>query len=320
MKITVLDAETLRFPEDAWSALAAEGELVLHDCTPADEAIIVERCAGADIVLTNKVPLSRAVLKQLSALQMVGALATGYNIIDTVAAKERGIVVCNVPAYSTGSVAQHTLALILELTNHVAAHNASVYKGDWVKSQHFSYWTSELVELSECVVGIVGFGEIGRQVGAVLQLLGATVIAHTRTPRNPPDWPGFEFVERDALFERSDIVTLHCPLTSENTGFVNAALLSRMKRNALLINTARGALVNEADLAQALNSGIIGGAGIDVVSIEPMRIDNPLLDARRCVITPHIAWAGPKARRSLLEITVQNVRSFKAGSPQNQVA
>ncbi len=320
MKIIVLDAETLRFPEAEWSALAAEGELVLHDSTAADEDAVVERCSGATVVLTNKVPISRSALERLPDLRMIGALATGFNTIDTEAAKERGIIVCNVPDYSTGSVAQHTLALILELTNHVSAHTASVYNGDWVKSRQFSYWKSELIELSECVVGIVGFGEIGRRVGALVQLLGATVIAHTRTPRNPPDWPGFEFVERDELFERSDIVSLHCPLTPENTGFVNAALLSRMKRSALLINTARGALVNEADLARALNSGSIGGAGIDVVSHEPMRIDNPLLDARHCVITPHIAWAGPKSRKSLLEITVQNVRSFKAGSPRNQVA
>ncbi len=320
MKIVVLDAETIRFEEAEWGEVSALGDLELFDYTPDEAPVIVERCAGAAIVLTNKVPISAEVLGALPDLRMVGILATGYNIVDVKAAKERGVAVCNVPGYSTESVAQHTLALILELTNHVARHHASVYNGEWVKSRHFCYWKSEIRELADMTVGLVGFGDIGRRVGEVVCALGARVIAHTRTPKGPPAWKGFAFVERDALFAEADVISLHCPLTPETERMIDAGVLKMMKQDAVLINTARGQLVDEAALAQALNRGGIAGAGIDVVSVEPMRADNPLLDARNCIMTPHIAWAGRRARKRLLEITARNVRSFVEGSPVNRVA
>ncbi|MCC5807543.1 MAG: D-2-hydroxyacid dehydrogenase [Opitutales bacterium] len=319
MKIVVLDAETIRFGAQEWRDVAALGELVLHDYTPNERSEVVERCSGAEIVLTNKVPLSAEVLGALPELRMIGVLATGYNVVDVKAAKERDVAVCNVPGYSTASVAQHTLALILELTNHVARHHASVYNGEWVKSRHFCYWKSEIRELADLTVGLVGFGDIGRRVGAVVTSLNARVIAHTRTPKDVPSWPGFAFVGRDELFAEADVVSLHCPLTPETERMIDAAALRAMKRDAILINTARGQLVDEAALARALNRGEIAGAGIDVVSVEPMRADNPLLDARNCIMTPHIAWAGRLARKRLLEITAQNVRSFIEGSPVNRV-
>ncbi len=320
MKIVVLDAETVRLEEVEWEGVSVLGDLVLHDFTPDETAVIVERCGSAEIVLTNKVPLSAEVIGALPDLRMIGVLATGYNVVDVGAAKEHGVAVCNVPGYSTDSVAQHTLALILELTNHVARHHASVYNGDWVKSRHFCYWKSEIRELADMTVGLVGFGDIGRRVGSVVSALGARVIAHTRTPKDAPDWPGFAFVGRDELLAEADIVSLHCPLTPETERMIDADALGKMKRGAVLINTARGQLVDEAALAAALNRGVISGAGIDVVSTEPMRADNPLLDARNCIMTPHIAWAGRRARKRLLEITAQNVRSFIEGSPVNRVA
>lgn len=319
MRIVVLDAETIRFERAEWESVAALGELVLYDHTADEHSVIVERCMGAEIVLTNKVVLPAEVIGALPDLRMVGVLATGYNVVDVEAAGERGVVVCNVPGYSTESVAQHTLALILELTNHVARHHASVYNGEWVRSRHFSYWKSEIRELAGLTVGLVGFGDIGRRVGAVVNSLGARVIAHTRTPKNAPPWRDFAFVGRDELFAEADVVSLHCPLTPETEGMIDAGALKRMKRDAVLINTARGQLVDEVALAEALNRGGIAGAGIDVVSVEPMRADNPLLDARNCVLTPHIAWAGRRARKRLLEITAENVRSFKDGNPVNRV-
>jgi len=320
MKIVVLDAGTLSFGDEAWSQIAQLGELTLHLKTAHETDAIAAAAADAQVVLTNKVPLNAAALAALPQLRMVGVLATGYNIIDTRAAAARGVIVCNVPGYSTASVAQHTLALALELSSHISIHAAAVAAGAWVDSEHFTFMLREPRELAGKTVGIVGFGEIGRMVGAVFNALGCRIVASMNTPRNPPDWPGFAFLSNDEIFAQADIVTLHCPQTPQNTGFVNRALLERMKRDAILINTARGGLINEADLAEALNMGKIAGAGLDVLSREPMHADNPLRSARNCVITPHIAWASREARTRLLAITRDNIAAFAAGSPRNVVS
>ena len=319
MKITVLDAATLDFPDEAWSGFRALGALTLHALTPNDPEIIRQHCAGAQIVLTNKVPLAAATLAALPDLRIVAVLATGFNIVDAAAARAQGVTVCNVPGYSTASVAQHTVALMLEWSNQVALHDQSVRAGEWVRSPRFSYWKTPLRELAGCTVGLIGFGAIGAQVGATLHALGAHVLAHSRRRQNPPDWQPFAWAEVEEIFERADIVSLHCPQTPENTRFVNAALLARMKPGALLVNTARGGLVDEAALAAALRLGRPGAAALDVVTQEPMRADCPLLGLPNCIITPHLAWASEAARRRLLAASLANVRAFLAGAPQNVV-
>jgi glycerate dehydrogenase len=294
---------------------------VMYGRTPHnDEASIVERCAGARVVLTNKVPLRASTLARLPDLRLISVLATGYNVIDTQAVTALGKTLCNVPEYSTPAVAQHTVALILEYTNLVADHSASVMAGDWVRSPLFCYWLRPPLELTDLTVGIVGLGTIGRMVGTVLRTLGCRVVASGRSRRDTPDWPDFEWLDVDSLFATADIVTLHCPLNAESERMVDARRLALMKPHALLVNTARGPLVDEAALAAALHAGQIGGAALDVVSVEPMAADNPLLGAPRCWITPHIAWGSEAARRRMLSITRRNIDSFLAGQPVNVVA
>jgi len=319
MKIAVLDAATLDFPDEAWAAFRTVGEVVLHPLTPSDPAAIRAHCAGAQIVLTNKVPLDAATIAALPDLRLIGVLATGYNIIDAKAARARGVPVCNAPAYSTTAVAQHVVAMILEWTNHVALHDESVHAGDWVRSPRFSYWKTPLRELTGRTVGLIGFGSIGARVGNVVHALGANVLAHSRRRQGAPDWQPFAWAEVEEIFERADIVSLHCPQTPENTRFVNAALLARMKPDALFVNTARGGLVDEAALAAALRAGRPGAAALDVVSQEPMRADCPLLGVPNCLITPHLAWASEEARRRLLEMVLANIKAFLDGHPLNVV-
>ena len=313
-KIVVLDAETLDLPEGKWAELEAFGEVELHDFTPREEETIVERCKGAAIVLSNKVPLMKPVLDRLSGLKLICILATGMNNVDLEAAKARGIAVRNVPDYSTKSVTQHCLALLLELTNRVGHYDESVQQGEWIRSRQFCYWNHSIPGLAGRTAGIIGFGEIGRSVADVLHALGMRVIAHTRTEKDPPDWKDFAFVDQETLFSTADVISLHCPLTKSNKGFVNADLLQRCKKDAFLINTARGALINESDLRSALEKGWLAGAGLDVLSEEPMDRKNPLLQAPNCVITPHIAWASLEARETLFAITLENIRSFLEAS------
>lgn len=319
MRIVVLDSGTLGFSESEWSGISSMGELVMFEHTFPDQKLIHERCRDADVVLTNKVPLDRGTIESLPSLKLIGVLATGYNIIDVEAARSKSVTVCNVPAYGTNSVAQHTVALILELTNHVGLHADSVAKGDWIRSTHFSYMKRPIRELSDMTVGLIGFGDIGRRVGEILHCLGASILASMRTPRDAPDWERFEFASNEEIFSRADIISLHCPLTSENGGLIGRESIGKMKSDAIIINTARGGLVNEPDLLEALNSGRIGGAGLDVVSSEPMKENNPLLGAKNCWITPHNAWASTRARRRLLAETAGNLRAFVAGSPRNRV-
>lgn len=308
-KLVALDSETLDLQQDEWSALEQFGELVQYPYTPYEEAIILERCQGAEVVLSNKVPLMESTLSQLPELNLVCILATGTNNVDLAAAERLGIAVKNVPAYSTQAVAQHTLALVLELTNRVGHYSQTVHAGDWVKSRQFCYWHHQIPELAGRTIGMIGFGQIGRATAKVFNALGMRVIANVRTPKDAPDWDGFEFVTREEVFEQADIISLHCPQTAENTGFVNKELLKRCKPGAILINTARGPLINEQDLADALESGQLAGAAIDVLTSEPMAADCPLLGAPNCVITPHHAWASVEARKRLMQVTFKNIQS-----------
>lgn len=318
MKLVVLDGYTLNPGDLNWSPLLELGdEPKIYERTAPQDT--VTRAAEAEIILTNKVLLDRGTLAQLPRLRYVGILATGINTIDLGAARERGIVVTNVPAYSTASVVQLTLALLLELTQRVGHHAGSVRQGNWVTSKDFAYWDFPLVELDGMTLGLVGFGAIAQGVARVAQALGMRVIA-TRRAERPPEVPGVRMVDLDTLFRESDALSVHCPLTPETRGLVNAARLATMKPGAYVLNTSRGPVVNEADLADALNTDKIAGAGLDVLSTEPPTADNPLLTAKNCVITPHIAWATKAARGRLLATVVANIRAFLDGKPQNVVS
>jgi glycerate dehydrogenase len=290
------------------------GDCAIYDRTPVPD--IVARASDADVVLTNKCPLDAATIGQLPALRYIGVLATGCNVVDAVAAAARRIPVTNVPGYGTASVAQHVFALLLELTQRTGHHAATVHGGRWSASADFCYWDFPLVELAGRTLGVVGYGEIGRAVAAIGRAFGMDVIVATRTSRTAD---GVRFVGLDELFATADVVTLHCPLTPETQGMVNAARIAQMKPGAFLINTGRGPLVVEQDLADALNAGRIAGAGLDVLSAEPPPRSNPLLTAKHCLITPHLAWATHAARSRLMDTVLANLRAFVAGRLQNVV-
>jgi len=316
MKIVVLDGYALNPGDNPWDGVAAQGELSVYDRTP--EPLVVERARDAEIVLTNKTPLSAETLGQLERLRFVSVLATGYNVVDVAAAARRGVVVSNVPVYGTDSVAQYVFALLLHFCHNVAGHDAAVRAGRWSESGDFSFWISPLAELRGKTMGVVGFGRIGQTVGRLANCFGMRVLATDDYREHPPEYP-FAWADLSTLLAQSDVVSLHCPLTRDNQGLVNRSTLSLMKSSALLINTARGGLVVEADLAMALNEGRIRGAACDVVSSEPIAPANPLLKARNLLLTPHIAWATLEARRRLMQATAENVAAFIAGSPKNVV-
>jgi glycerate dehydrogenase len=316
MKIVVLDGYTLNPGDQSWSELEALGECQFYDRTDASE--LIDRAQGYDIVITNKVVLGRGVLERLPRLRYIGVTATGYNVVDVAAARERGVIVANVPVYGTRSVAQLTFALILELAHHVGVHTDSVRRGDWARCSDFAYWTSQQVELEGKTLGVVGWGRIGRAVGELGSAFGMQVIAATRSASALPE-EGVRHVTVDDVFGLSDIVSLHCPLTDQTRHIVNRSRLALMKREAWLINTSRGSLVDEVALAEALHSDSIGGAALDVLSVEPPPADHPLLAAKHCIITPHMAWATLAARRRLMSTTVDNIRNFLAGHPTNVV-
>lgn len=317
MQIVVLDGYTVDPGDNPFDGLDRFGSVTIYDRTPA--AVIVERAQHADIILTNKTALSAETLEQLPKLRFIAELATGYDNIDVAFAGRRGIPVANVPGYSTDSVAQHAIALLLELTNRVGEHGEAVKRGEWVASPDFCFWRGSLVELAGKRMGIVGFGRIGEKVGAVAHALGMAILAYNPHRKNVPSAYPVRWVEIGELFSTADVVSLHCPLTADSRGFVGTDLLSTMKKTGFLINTARGALINEAELAAALNNGIIAGAAVDVVSREPIAAENPLLSARNCIITPHMAWASLEARRRLMEIAVGNIAAFLEGKPLNVV-
>ena len=318
MKIVVLDGYVLNPGDLSWDKLNNLGEVVLYDRTPADK--IIERSIGAEVLITNKTPLTEEVLNKLPNLKYIGVLATGYNVVDTAAAKRRNIIVTNVPSYSTMSVAQLTFALLLELCHHVQRHSDSVMEGKWAQSSDFSYSDFPLIELSGKTFGIIGFGSIGKKVADIATVFGMNIIAASRHQTDQSDRKNFIWAELNEVLEQADVVSIHCPLTTETKGLINAESLKRMKSSAFLINTSRGPVVVEQDLACALNKGIIAGAGIDVLSIEPPVKDNPLFKAKNCLITPHIAWATKEARERLMDIAVSNIAAFIDGKPVNVVS
>lgn len=313
MHITVLDADTLGFDEAAWAAIGEQGDLTLHGKTAHTEEAAIAAAQGAQIVLTNKVPLTASVIEALPDLKYIGVLATGYNVVDLAAVRSRGIPVSNVPAYSTGSTAQHAVALILELCHRVGEHHASVQAGDWQRSPVFSYWHQPVLELTDRTVAIIGYGDIGQRVGEAMHALGARVIGVSRSRSTAPAWQPFSWMTVDEALAVADIVTLHCPQTPENLEFINRERLQRMPDHALLVNTARGTLVNEADLAEALKAHTIAGAALDVLRTEPMAEDCPLLGLPNCILTPHMAWCSERSRRTLLAITADNLKGFLEG-------
>jgi glycerate dehydrogenase len=316
MRIVVLDGYTLNPGDLSWDELRALGECIVHDRTALGD--VVAHAQDAAIVFTNKTVLDRAALQSLPKLRYIGVLATGYNIVDVRTAREQNIVVTNIPTYGTRSVAQHVFALLLELTQRVGYHAETVRDGRWSACPDFCYWDYPLIELEGLTMGVVGFGRIGQAVAKLANAFGMKVLAHDVQP--PRDMPlGVKLADLDTLFAESDVVSLHCPLTANNQGMVNARRLALMKPTAFVINTSRGPLVNEADLAAALNDGQIAGAGLDVLAVEPPRADNPLLTAKHCYITPHIAWATRAARARLMHIAVENLRGFLDGRPINVV-
>lgn len=315
MKIAVTDGFTLNNGDLNWNVLDQFGELQVYDRTPVD--LIIQRCADADIILTNKVPFNKSTIEQLEKTKLICVLATGYNVIDVSAAKEKGIFVCNVPTYGTASVAQHTFALILELCNKVGVHHQSVSNGEWVNSQDWCYTKGPLIELADKTLGIVGFGHIGQQTALIGKAFGMKIVYNSRTEKQTEFGT---YADLNTLFKVSDVISLHCPLTNDNREFVNRELLTLAKRNAVIINASRGPLINEADLAAALNNNKIAGAALDVLSTEPPKADNPLLKAKNCIITPHIAWMSFEARQRILSTTVQNIKAFINQSPINVVS
>lgn len=316
MKIVILDGYAANPGDLEWDGLEQLGDCTLYDRTSRDQ--VLERCKDANIVLTNKVPFKRETIEALPNLKYIGVMATGYNIIDTEAAKEKGIVVTNIPSYSTNSVAQMVFAHILNITLHVQKHSDEVHQGRWSKNADFCFWDSPLLELHGRTIGIIGLGSIGQAVARIAFGFGMKVIAYTSKAQLQLPHE-IQKVELDELFEQADIVTLHCPLTDDTRNMVDKRRLELMQPTSIIINTSRGPLINEADLAEALKNKTIYAAGIDVMSQEPPKADNPLLGVENCYITPHIAWASFAARTRLMKILINNVKAFMEGKPENQV-
>jgi glycerate dehydrogenase len=319
MRIVVLDGYTLNPGDISWEGLEKLGEVTIFDRTKYTTDAIVKNIANAEIVFTNKTPIDKEVLDRVSHLKYIGVLATGFNVVDVKVAKSKNITVTNIPDYSSKAVAQFTMALLLELCHNIGAHNSSVKKGDWVKSNDFSYWNSPLIELEGKTLGLIGFGKIGKATAKLAQAFGLNVLVHTRTVNPDLEKENLKFTTLDYLLENSDFISLHCPLTSETENLINATTIAKMKKSAMLLNTSRGPLVNEEDLADALNSCKISAAAVDVVSKEPMKAGNPLLMANNCIITPHIAWAPKEARMRLMQITIDNLKAFLSNNPVNVV-
>ncbi len=317
MKIVILDGHAINPGDLSWDTLRDLGSLEVFDRTA--ENLIVPRAQEAEVLLTTRAPLSGQTLMQLKRLRYIGEMFTGYDEIDLKAARELNVIVTNVPTYGTASVAQLVFALLLEHCHHVAHHSAATHAGEWSRSPDFSFWKTPLIELQGKTMGIVGFGRIGRHVGEVAVAVGMRVIAASPDRTDAPEWPGFRWCEVDELMSEADVVSLHCPLLPQTRGMINAASLSTMKPGAFLINTSRGPLVVEQDLADSLNDGRLAGAAVDVLSSEPPTLDNPLLHAKNCIVTPHIAWATTEARMRLIQSVVTNLRAFLEGRPVNIV-
>jgi glycerate dehydrogenase len=317
MKIVVLDGFTLNPGDLSWSKLEQLGDLTVYDRTPVDH--VYERAKDATIVLTNKTPISAEVINKLPSLRYIGVLATGYNVVDAEAAKQKGVFVTNVPRYGTNSVVQLTFALLLELCQHVQRHSDAVMEGKWAGSADWCFWDYPLVELAGKTMGIFGFGTIGQQVTDIAAAFGMNIIAASRTETDQSHRKNFKWVSVEELLQISDIISIHSPLTPETKGLINKHTLQKMKPSAFLLNTSRGPIIVDQDLADALNKNMIAGAGIDVLSVEPPPADNPLFKAKNCLITPHLAWATKEARTRLMNSVVENIYAFLSGKPVNVV-
>jgi glycerate dehydrogenase len=322
MKIVVLDGYTLNPGDITWEGLERIGEVTVYDRTAYNLSgieLIVERAKDAEIIFTNKTPISREVLDRLPNLKYIGVLATGYNVVDVAAAKEKGIIVTNIPTYGTDSVGQMAIALLLELCHHVGAHSDSVRRGEWQNNADWCYWNYPLIELSGKTMGIIGYGRIGQSTGRIAQALGMKVLAFDSYQIKELESETMEYVDLDTLLQNSDVIALHCPLFESTQGILNKNTVAKMKDGVMIINNSRGPLVVEEDLAEALNSGKIAGAALDVVSSEPIKADNPLLKAKNCIITPHISWAPIESRQRLMDIAVDNLEKFLARNAVNVV-
>jgi len=319
MKIVVLDGYTENPGDLSWDSLKALGETVVYDRTPYDEAEIQKRIGEAEIVITNKTPISRATLDRCPSIRFIAVLATGYNVVDCDAAKEKKIAVSNVPTYGTDSVSQFAIALLLELCHHIGHHSDAVHEGRWENNIDWCFWDYPLIELAGKTLGIIGFGRIGHRTGQIARALNMNVIVNDSFVNKAFVEEGFEYVDRDTLFAKSDVIVLHCPLFPDTMGIINKESIAKMKDGVLLINNSRGPLVVEEDLAAALDSGKVAGAAVDVVSTEPIKGDNPLLKAKNCIITPHMSWGAKEARQRIMDITVDNCRAYIDGNPQNVV-
>ncbi len=319
MKIVVLDGYTENPGDLTWNGLANLGELTVYDRTPVkDKNEIIRRIDDAEVVFTNKTPLTREILDACPRVKFISVLATGYNVVDTAAAKEKGIPVTNVPAYGTASVGQFAIALLLEICHHVAHHDQAVHEGRWASCPDFCFWDYPLIELSGKTIGIIGFGRIGQTTGRIASALGMRVLAYDTYESESGKVIG-TYTDLDTLLAESDVIALHCPLFPATERIINKDTIAKMKDGVILLNNSRGPLVDEQDLADALNSGKILAAGLDVVSTEPIKPDNPLLSARNCIITPHISWAPKESRQRIMDCAIENVKAYLGGSPINVV-
>ena len=315
MKIVILDGYTENPGDLSWEGFEAMGDLTVYDRT-TDHSQIAARIGDAEIILTNKTPVSREVIDACPRLKYIGLLATGYNVVDVKAAKEAGIIVTNIPTYGTDAVSQYAIALLLELCHHIGEHSDCVKRGDWTKNQDWCFWNHPLIELAGKTIGIIGFGRIGQGTARIAQALGMKVLAYD-TYQNPQlVSETCTYASLDQVFASSDVIALHCPLFPETEGIINKDTIGKMKDGVMIINNSRGPLIVESDLRDALNSGKVAGAAVDVVSAEPISMDNPLLDAVNCIITPHIAWAPKESRQRLMDLAVENLHAFLSGAPQ----
>ena len=319
MKIVVLDGYTENPGDLSWSGLEALGEVTVYDRTSyVDAPIIAERIGDAEIVVLNKTPITKATIDACPNMKMIAVLATGYNVVDYEYAKQKGIPVCNVPTYGTASVGQYAIALLLEVCHHIGHHSNTVFEGKWQNHIDWCYWDYPLIELDGKTAGIIGFGRIGQTTGRIAKALGMNVIAYDLYP-NESGKAIAEYVDLETVLAQSDVLFLHCNLTPENTGLINKENIAKMKDGAILINNSRGQLIDEQDVTDALNSGKLAAAGLDVVYSEPIKTDNPLLGAKNCIITPHMSWGAKEARQRIMNITVDNVKAFLDGAPVNVV-
>ena len=316
MKIVILESHAVNPGDLSWDAVSAFGDVSIYERTPP--SLAAERIGDAEIVLINKTPITAQLLDACPSVKLICVQATGYNVVDCDAAKARGVLVCNVPSYGTDAVAQFTFSLLLELCNRVGHHDQLVHNGEWTKCPEFCFWDTPQMELAGKTIGIIGFGNIGRAVGKIANAFKMKVLAYNRS-RHPEGAAIGEYVNLDTLLRESDIVSLHCPLSAENTGMINAQTIAKMKDGAILLNTARGPLIDEAALKEALISGKIRGAAMDVVSQEPIKADNPLLTAPNCIITPHMAWAPIESRQRIIDCTIRSIQGYLSGNPVNTV-